>query len=267
MNRLKVAVVSSRSRFCDIEQNLKHFRIIIKEASSQGARLICFPELALSGYTTENKVFHVAQKVPGPITDKLTDLTRACNVYVSIGLPEKSGGKFYITQVITGAKGYIGKYRKHHPCEHGFSAGKAFPTFMIDGFKLGINICADGRYLDTIKAMKRANVDIIHHPHGNYLGLGKDAEEWTRGKMVYFVKRAIFARAYILISNSTGSIKSSESEHHFGSGAMIIDPLGQVVKRTRQKTRTEKTIITELIIPLSSLIPDFEMRRLKIKGH
>ena len=105
-------------------------------------------------------------------------------------------------------------------------------------------------------------MDVIHHPHGNYLGLGEDAEEWTRGKMVYFVPRATSSRAYILINNSAGDTESPQGTIQFGSGAMVIDPLGQVVDRTTQKDRKEKTIIVTIKKPLSALIPAFELRRM-----
>jgi hypothetical protein len=67
--------------------------------------------------------------------------------------------------------------------------------------------------------MKQAGVDIIHHPHGNNVGgLGREAEEWARSKMVYFAPRAVQSRAYMLVNNSAedtlhpgGSMKYSSS--------------------------------------------------------
>jgi len=181
-------------------------------------------------------------------------------------MAEKAGDTHHIAQVLIGPTGYIGKYRKHFPTgseqKCGFSPGQAFGVWDVDGFRLGFNICADGRNEKTIKAMKAARVDVIHHPHGNLLSLGKNAEEWTRGKMVYFVPRATFARAYILINNSAGDTQLPRGVSHFGSGALAIDPLGQVIDRTKQKDRKEKMIIVTLTKPLSNLIPPFEMERL-----
>lgn len=137
--------------------------------------------------------------------------------------------------------------------------------FDLDGFRFGVNICADGRQEDTIQAMKEAKVDLIHHPRGNYLGLGRDGEEWTRGKMVYFVPRATFSRAYILINNSAGDMKHPGGVNEYGSGALAIDPLGQVIDRTTQWDRQEKMIIVTLEKRLSALVPPFELRRLHKK--
>ena len=265
MKQLTVGVVSSHSRFCDVETNFTHFTAITRRLSNRGARLICFPELALTSYTTNPAVLDVAESVPGPITGKLCALATLHNVYISVGMAEQDEDRYHVTQIVVGPNGYLGKYRKYHPTGGeiacGFSPGDSFPVFNIDGFKLGINICFDGRHQDTIDAMQKARVDLIHHPHGNELGLGRDGEEWTRGKMVYFVPRAVQARAYILINNSAGDTPNTQVTLSFGSGAMILDPLGQVVKRTRQPTRAEKTLVVTITKPLGELVPDFEMER------
>lgn len=267
MKKLTAGVVSSHSRFCEVEANFNHFAAITRRMAGRGARLICFPELALTSYTTDRAVLDVAEPIPGPITDKLCDLASLHNVYLSVGMTEQDTDRYHITQIIVGPDGYLGKYRKHHPTGGelacGFSPGDGFPVFDIDGFRLGVNICFDGRHQDTIAAVRDARVDLIHHPHGNELSLGRDAEEWTRGKMVYFVPRAVQARAYILINNSAGDTQNPSEKLSYGSGAMMLDPLGQVVKRTKQHTRTEKTLVATITKPLSEHVPEFEMARLQ----
>ncbi len=263
---LTAAVVSSNSVFCDPDANLKHFEELIEQATGKGARLVCFPELALMAYSTEKEILDVAEEIPGPLTAKLEAIARSHDVYLSVGMAEKAGQRYHIAQAVIGPDGYLGKYRKHHPTgteqQCGFSPGQEFPVFDVDGFRFGVNICADGRQQDTIQAMKDAKVDVIHHPHGNYLGLGRDSEEWTRAKMVYFVPRATFSRAYILINNSAGDTTHPRGVNEYGSGALAIDPLGQVVDRTTQRDRKEKMIVVTLKKPLSALIPSFELGRL-----
>jgi hypothetical protein len=126
-------------------------------------------------------------------------------------------------------------------------------------------ICADGRQESTILQMKKAGVDVIHHPHGNYVGnLGRDAEEWTRSKLVYIAPRALTARAHILVNNSAGDIVEPTGTHQFGSGALVIDSLGQVVRRTEQRDRAPRMIVATLTHPLA-LIPPGELRILAAK--
>ncbi|MCZ6852868.1 MAG: carbon-nitrogen hydrolase family protein [Gammaproteobacteria bacterium] len=264
---LTVAVVSPRSVFGDVEANLNHFTEFIEEAAAKRARLICFPELALTSYSTHAEVLRSAEEIPGPTTKKLEAIAKRLDVYISVGMAERDGKRHHITQLLVGPQGYLGKYRKNHPTGGeqacGFAPGTSFPTWDIDGFRFGILICFDGRHPETIEAMKKAHVDIIHHPHGNTVGgVGREAEEWTRSKMVYLVPRAVQARAHILVNNSAEDTQQPQGNVQYSSGALVIDALGQVVSRTMQKNRQEKMIIVALQKP-AQMIPEGEMRRLQ----
>jgi predicted amidohydrolase len=264
---LTVAVVSPRCLFADVEANLDHFTGLIEEAVAQQARLICFPELALTSYSTHADVLNSAEEIPGTTTKKLEAIAKRLDVYISVGMAERDGDHHHIAQVLVGPQGYMGKYRKNHPTGDeracGFAPGGSFPTWEIDGFRFGILICADGRHQDTIHAMKQAHVDVIHHPHGNTVGgLGREAEEWTRSKLVYFVPRAVQARAHILVNNSAEETQQPHATLRYASGALVVDALGQVVGRTKQKDRKEKMIIATLQKPVT-MIPQGELRRLQ----
>jgi len=262
---MKVAVIASNNKYLDVKENLKRYEKIIAEVAEQGVRLIAFPELSLTSYTTNPEILDIAETVPGNWTNKLAVLAKKYDVCLSVGLPEREGEKCYITQVLVNEKGYIGKYRKHHLAQpeqgKGFYEGKDIPVFEIDGFKVGINICFDGRHQDTLDALINQSVDIILHPHGNPMFLGKDAEEWTRGKMVYLVPRAFEAKAYILANNSAGDLERPDGSTRFGSGAIVIDPLGQAIARTSSHNRDEQYVIAD-IKPLSELIPEREFNQL-----
>lgn len=264
---LTVAVVSPRCEFGDVDANLKHFTEFIEHAKQKGARLVCFPELALVSYSTDKDVLKSAEEIPGPTTKQIELITKRLDVFVSVGMAERDGQHHHIAQVLVGPNGYLGKYRKNHPTGNeqrcGFSPGKAFPTWDVDGFRLGILICADGRYEDTIEAMKKAEVDVIHHPHGNTVGnLGREAEEWTRSKAVYFVPRAVFARTNIIVNNSAENTVQPFGTVRYSSGALVIDPLGQVVRRTEQPDRNEKMIIATIRKP-DAIIPPGELQQLR----
>jgi len=264
---LTVAVVSPHCVFGDVDTNLKHFAQFIEQAAAKGVRLVCFPELALVSYSTHKDVLLHAEKIPGPTTTKLEAIAQRFDVYISAGMAERDGDHFHITQLLVGPQGYLGKYRKNHPTGGeqacGFLPGESFPTWDVDGFRFGILICFDGRRQSTIEAMKKAHVDVIHHPHGNAVGrLGRHAEEWTRSKMVYMTPRAVFARANIIINNSAADTAQPHGDMRFSSGALVLDALGQVVNRTMQTDRNEKMIIATIQKP-AALIPDGELRMLQ----
>jgi predicted amidohydrolase len=265
---LTVALVSPRCAFGDVEGNLAHFAEFAKEAKAKGARLVCFPELALVSYSTEKEVLQYAEPVPGETTAAMEKIARELGVFLSVGMAEREGEEFFITQVLVGPEGYLGKYRKSYPTQGeqscGFSPGEEYPTWEVDGFRMGILICADGRRPETIEAMKSRHVDVIHHPHGNAVSerLGREAEEWTRAKTVYFAPRATQARTHILVNNSAEDTKQPGGVVEYSSGALAIDPLGQVIGRTDAANREEKMILVELEKP-EALIPPGELGGLR----
>ena len=141
---LTVAVVSPRCVFGDVEANLHHFTELIEEATAKRARLICFPELALTSYSTHPDVLKSAEEIPGPTTKKLEAIAKRLNVYISVGMAERDGERHHIAQVLVGPQGYLGKYRKNRPTGGeqacGFALGQSFPTWEVDGFRLEFDL-------------------------------------------------------------------------------------------------------------------------------
>ena len=269
MPGITVSVVSFASRIGDVAANLERCALWAEKAADAGAQLVAFPELALSGYGYDPALRAVAEPIPGPTTAALVRIATEHDVYLSIGMMEEQAGNLHNAQILVGPEGYLGHYRKHYPTaaerEHlATLPGEAYPVFDICGLRLGINICADSRHLDTIDALARQGVDLVHNPHANFMSLGQNAEEWTRGKLVYYLERIMRCRAHFLINNLAGDAEDSRGTGYaFSGGAMILDPLGQVVTRTTDPTRTEAMITSHIDNDLGRLVPKFEMRALR----
>jgi predicted amidohydrolase len=268
MSTITVAVLSPICRVGDVEANLAHFETWIARCADRGAELVVFPELAVCGYAYDPAIRNVAEPVPGPITGALERLARRYQTYISIGMLERQQINLYNAQVVVGPEGYLGRYRKHYPTseerEHlATRPGQDYPTFEIKGIRFGINICADSRHLDTIAALADQGVRLVHNPHANFVSLGRDAEEWTRGKLVYYLERVLACRTHILINNIAGTVQDTVgTPYEFSSGAMILDPLGQVVARTTQVDCGEKMVTARIDTALERYIPQFERKHL-----
>lgn len=269
---LTVALVSSCTRQAlDYEASFTHLAQWVRKAANAGAEFVVFPELAFSSFCVSTKTAEAALEIPGEWSKRFAELAKQNDIYISVGLPEKGEEASHVGQLIVGPEGFIGCYRKHHVTRNypgseesvGFKDGTKFLFFNIKGWKIGVNICFDGRNQDTIEAMKKAGVDIIHHPHGNCSGdtFGYEAEFWTRSKICYFVPRAVHSRSYILINNSAEVSTLDGKDYHFPGGALILDPLGQVVKRSLQKDNQEHMIVTTLTKKAHELIPLGEQKR------
>ena len=137
-------------------------------ATKKGARLIAFPELALSGYIFDSKeeALLIAETIPGTSTQQLSQKCVSLGVYVVIGLIEKEGDNIYNTAVLIGPSGIIGKYRKTHLPRCGvdrFVAKGDIPYEVFDTSvgKLGIQICYDVQHPEAFRCLALDGAEII----------------------------------------------------------------------------------------------------------
>ncbi|XP_028700518.2 omega-amidase NIT2 isoform X2 [Macaca mulatta] len=87
----------------------------IREAATQGAKIVSLPECFNSPYGT--KYFpEYAEKIPGESTQKLSEVAKECSIYLIGGsIPEEDAGKLYNTCAVFGPDGtLLAKYRKIH---------------------------------------------------------------------------------------------------------------------------------------------------------
>ena len=93
---IKVSTVAFNAKWGDKEKNLNRMKGYIEAAASEGANLIVFPEMALTGYDDEEDKAKpdkmqskLAEVVPGPSSEAIAELTKKLGVYVAFGMPER----------------------------------------------------------------------------------------------------------------------------------------------------------------------------------
>ena len=135
------------------------------------AELMVLPEFFATGYQfiSMDEVAHLAEKVPGgKTTEALVGLSHKHGLYIVAGLPEKDGKHFYNSAVITGPEGFIGVYRKTHLFfeeKLWFSPGNTgFNVFKTDIGKIGIMICFDWFFPESMRALALQGAQVIAHP-------------------------------------------------------------------------------------------------------
>src|SRR6478735_6919563 len=103
----------------DPKENLAKAVAKAREAADKGAQIICLQELFTSVYfcqIEDHKYFQLAEQIPGPSTEALSEVAREKAVVIIASLFEKRGaGLYHNTAAIIDADGkYLGKYRKMH---------------------------------------------------------------------------------------------------------------------------------------------------------
>jgi len=203
--------------------------------------------------------------VPGPAIEALEDMAKAHQIFLSAGLIEQEGTCRFKTLVLVGPDGFLGTYQTRRPTpweviELHLLPGTQSPVFDLDGIVFGMNNCSDSRHGEPLCDLVDQGVELIFSPHWNKDSLGKSADEWEWGKMVYYMKRIIQARCHMLLNNIAGSaVMASGNLSIFWGGAMILDPLGQVVSRSARQDNSESMIDATIDTEIRKHIPAIEL--------
>lgn len=133
--------------------------------------LMVLPEFFATGYQfiSMDEVVHLAEEVPGgETTQALIELSKAHDMYIVAGLPEKEGENYYNSAVITGPEGFIGLYRKTHLFfeeKLWFKPGNTgFNVFNTDIGVIGVMICFDWYFPESMRALALQGAQVIAHP-------------------------------------------------------------------------------------------------------
>ncbi len=154
--------------FGETERNLE---TVVQALAGLEADLIVLPELFASGYqfASVEEVERLAEAVPGgPTTEGLAALSRKRGNYVVAGLPERDGESFYNSAILTGPRGFMGLYRKTHLFfeeKLWFSPGNTgFRVFPTDIGRIGIMICFDWIFPESMRTLALMGADVVAHP-------------------------------------------------------------------------------------------------------
>ena len=164
---MKVAAVQMDIKILEKEQNLERILENLNQAACAGAKLVVFPECALTGYcfTGLDEAMPLAETVPGPSTEKIAEACRKLDCTAIVGLLECEGNRLYNAAAVIAPSGVLGSYRKAHlPCvgiDWCTTPGNGpLSVFATPHGKIGINICTDSltpRRFKTIKVAIAAN--------------------------------------------------------------------------------------------------------------
>jgi predicted amidohydrolase len=172
MSSWTIAGVQMDCRFGDVAANLAAVRRGLHQAADRGARLIVFPECALTGYCFRSKdeASPHAEALPGPASDALAADCRARDVFAIVGLLERGpAGELFNACLLVGPGGLIGGYRKIHLPYLGVDrfttpGDRPFAVHDLGGLRVGINICYDGSFPESARVLTLLGADLVVLP-------------------------------------------------------------------------------------------------------
>jgi predicted amidohydrolase len=230
---VRIALAQIAPRLGDLEANLARHTELIAEARANGASLVVFPELGLTGYLLQDLASEVAMRLDDPRLATLAAGTRDLSAIVSF-VEESADHRLFIAAALIEDGLIRHVHRKVHLPTYGlfderrfFAPGdmlRAVPSRL--GVGVGLAVCEDFWHMATpqVLALDGAQllVNVSSSPgrdlaRTNEVGLGT-ANSWRTLMRTY----AQLTTSFVVFCNRVGVDESLS----FWGGSEVIGPTG-----------------------------------------
>jgi predicted amidohydrolase len=231
----------------------------MREAASRGARLVVFPELALTTFFPrywledgEALDRFYEREMPGPETRVLFERARDLGIGFTLGFAELTPqGERFNTQILVDAQGRIvGRYRKIHlpghadhkpaaPFQHlekrYFQVGnEGFRAWTALDARIGMCICNDRRWPETFRVLGLQSAEIVT------LGFS------TPSVNIHWPEPPHLRMFHHLLTLQSGAYQNAlwvaaaakagfEDGFHMIGGSVIVSPSGEIMAQSQSE--------------------------------
>ncbi len=158
----------------DIHQNAQHICDLMRQAKARGARLIHFPEGALSGYVkSEIKDWRdVDWNDLARVTDSIRNEAAKLGLWTILGCNHRVNASdrpynslYVVSETGDIAARYDKRYCAHTEITDWYKAGKRGEEgnciFELDGFSFGCALCIEINFMDIFDLYEKQDVDCV----------------------------------------------------------------------------------------------------------
>ncbi|MBN1126806.1 MAG: NAD+ synthase [Sedimentisphaerales bacterium] len=149
--RLRIGLGQINASVGDLQSNTRRIRQKVEQGVEQGASLVVFPEMSLSGYPPEDLLLkrHFFDSCRQTLIDLAGEL-KEFKATVLVGFPERSEGKAYNSLAVIEGGQVEQIYRKGRLPNYGvfdekryFEAGSVPLIIELHGLRIALTICED----------------------------------------------------------------------------------------------------------------------------
>ncbi len=240
---VRIALGQLNTTVGDLEGNVDRLADWSARATAAGADVVCFPELAITGYPPEDLTLR-----PEFVRDNLEALDElarrtAEGCAVLTGFIDRSERGIHNAAALLRSGSVAAKYRKMKLPNYGvfderryFEPGRLGCTVEIGGVRIGLSVCEDawtpGPPFDEYG---RGRAKVILNINGSPYHRGKTSE-----RLDVCAARARETGSWIVYVNAIGG----QDELVFDGGSMLVNPDGELVHRAT--AFTEDLLVVEL---------------------
>lgn len=206
-----------------------------RRAAERGARLLITPELALTGYALHDVAAH-AEPADGPGPRAVAALAARHGVAVAYGYPERATGTGAVhnsVQLVGPDGDRLADYRKTH-LYGGFETGSFTPGDRLvvqadlDGVRLGLLICYDVEFPETVRAHALAGTELLlvptalMSPYEFVPAVLVPARAWENGLFLAYVNRHGPEGGFEFTGSSTLAAPDGTARVRAGKGETLL---------------------------------------------
>jgi NAD+ synthase (glutamine-hydrolysing) len=226
---LRVALGQLNTTVGDLDGNAERILTWIGRAEDAGADLVCFPELALTGYPPEDLLLR-EEFVRDDLAalDRMASATRERTVEAVVGFVDRSEAGIHNAAALIRSGDVVERYHKVQLPNYGvfdekryFTPGDATTRVGIAGSDIGISVCEDAWY-GELPFAAYVGADLVANINASPYHRRKVAEREEICR-----RRALETGAWIVYVNAVGG----QDELVFDGGSMVVAPDGSVVCR------------------------------------
>jgi len=200
---------------------------------------IVLPELFNTGYMFRNmdEVKQLSESVTrGYTVGEMKALAKKQRLNLIFGMAESKNRKYYNSAVLITADGKVSTYQKVHLFDREklfFQPGaSAFPTFKVEGVKIGMMVCFDWFYPEVARVLSLKGAQIICHPSNLVLPWAQDAMR----------TRSLENHVFTVTCNRIGMEKRGAVSLTFTGKSQIVDPKGNVLANAGERSESLKIV-------------------------
>ncbi|OJX78268.1 NAD+ synthase [Magnetospirillum sp. 64-120] len=226
----------------DVAGNVARIRAARAQAAAQGAQLVVFPELVVSGYPPEDLVLKAAfLDAVEQAVEALAADTADGGPALLVGAPWRVAGKLHNAALILDHGRVAASRLKHHLPNYGvfdearvFAPGPVPGPVQFRGVRLGVLVCEDMWYSDVAETLAECGAEILVVPNGSPFEMDKVGVRLERARA-----RVAETNLPLVYVNQLGG----QDELVFDGASFVLDAQGQVA--VRLKSWAEQVVTTQ----------------------
>lgn len=223
MAQIKVALAQLEFYVGDIPGNADKVIASAQEALDQGADVVVYPELTLTGYPPEDLLLRPSLK-----TRVEKALKTICDanlpIYLIVGFPKQEDGKLYNKAAVIHNGKILAEYAKQHLPNYQvfdekryFTPGKDNCLVEINGISCAVTICEDIWFDGPSRRATEAGAKVMFNINGSPYHLDRDGQRRERVSMM----ASKYELAIVYVNHNCG-----QDELVFDGGSMVADVNG-----------------------------------------